>query len=101
MEQAQESAQPKKSFLKAVGILSIITLLSRVLGLVREGIKAFLLGTHFYSDAYTLAFMLPNLFRRLSAEGSMITAFIPILVKFIKKKAKKKLFLLQVIFSLF
>ncbi|MGK0290881.1 MAG: putative peptidoglycan lipid II flippase [bacterium] len=90
MEQAQESAQPKKSFLKAVGILSIITLLSRVLGLVREGIKAFLLGTHFYSDAYTLAFMLPNLFRRLSAEGSMITAFIPIFNEIKKKEGKEK-----------
>ncbi len=68
----------KRSFIKKVGIISIITMVSRILGLVRDLVRARLLGTSFYSDAFTLAFSLPNLFRRLTAEGVMINAFIPV-----------------------
>ncbi|MDR3131310.1 MAG: murein biosynthesis integral membrane protein MurJ [Treponema sp.] len=57
--------------------LSLLTLVSRVLGLVREIAKASLLGTSALSDAFSVAFMLPNLFRRLFAEGSISAAFIP------------------------
>ncbi|MDR2516787.1 MAG: murein biosynthesis integral membrane protein MurJ [Spirochaetaceae bacterium] len=58
-------------------VLSLLTLCSRVLGLVREMTKASLLGTSALSDAFSVAFMIPNLFRRLFAEGSIATAFIP------------------------
>jgi putative peptidoglycan lipid II flippase len=57
--------------------LSFLTLISRVLGLIREMAKASLLGTSGLSDAFSVAFMLPNLFRRLFAEGSIAVAFIP------------------------
>ena len=58
-------------------ILSLLTLVSRVLGLAREMTKAALLGTSALSDAFSVAFMIPNLFRRLFAEGSISVAFIP------------------------
>ena len=58
-------------------VLSLLTLISRVLGLAREMTKAALLGTTALSDAFSVAFMLPNLFRRLFAEGSIAVAFIP------------------------
>jgi putative peptidoglycan lipid II flippase len=54
-----------------------LTLVSRILGLLREMAKANLLGTSALSDAFSVAFMLPNLFRRLFAEGSVAVAFIP------------------------
>ena len=58
-------------------MLSILTLVSRVLGLLREMTKASLLGTSALSDAFSVAFLIPNLFRRLFAEGSIAVAFIP------------------------
>ena len=57
--------------------LSLLTLASRLLGLGREMAKASLLGTSALADAFAVAFMLPNLFRRLFAEGSIAVAFIP------------------------
>jgi putative peptidoglycan lipid II flippase len=57
--------------------LSLLTFVSRILGLLREMTKASLLGTSALSDAFSVAFMLPNLFRRLFAEGSIAVAFIP------------------------
>ncbi|MCR5080351.1 MAG: murein biosynthesis integral membrane protein MurJ [Treponema sp.] len=57
--------------------LSVLTLFSRILGLVREMTKAKFLGTTAYSDAFNVAFMIPNLFRRLFAENAISVAFIP------------------------
>lgn len=66
-----------KSLLKAAFSLSFFTLLSRILGLVREMTKAAFLGTSKYADAFGIAFMIPNLLRRLFAENSISVAFIP------------------------
>jgi len=68
----------KKANLLGSGIkLSILTLVSRILGLGREMTKAALLGTTPLADAFGIAFMIPNLFRRLFAENSASVAFIP------------------------
>ena len=68
----------KKNSLLASGLsLSFLTLLSRILGLIRETTKGKFLGTSDYADAFTVAFMIPNLFRRLFAENSISVAFIP------------------------
>ncbi len=68
----------KKGSLLASGLsLSFFTLCSRILGLVREMTKASFLGTSMYADAFGIAFMIPNLFRRLFAENSISVAFIP------------------------
>jgi len=58
--------------------MSGITMLSRILGLVREQVRAHFLGTSFASDAFGIAFQIPNLLRRLVGEGAMSAAFIPI-----------------------
>lgn len=70
--------------------LSLLTLVSRVLGLLREMTKASLLGTSVYSDAFSVAFLLPNLFRRLFAEGSIAVAFIPTFKEFLLADDKKE-----------
>ncbi len=71
-------ANPVKSSLLASGLsLSFFTLCSRVLGLVREMTKAAFLGTSKFADAFGIAFMIPNLLRRLFAENSISVAFIP------------------------
>lgn len=66
-----------KSLLRQGSSLSLLTLGSRVLGLVREMVKAAYMGTSPTSDAFSVAFLIPNLFRRLFAENSITVAFIP------------------------
>ena len=66
-----------RSLIRHGSILSLLTLISRILGLLREMTKAVFLGTTALSDAFSVAFMIPNLFRRLFAEGSIAVAFIP------------------------
>lgn len=82
---------PKKSSLvRSVLGVSAVTLLSRVLGLLREMVRAWALGTSIYSDAFSLAFSLPNLFRRLTAEGAMSNAFIPVFCEADKKDGRSR-----------
>ena len=75
---AVPAEQKKSRSLLSKGLsLSVLTLLSRILGLIREMTKSKFLGTSSLSDAFTNAFMIPNLFRRLFAENSISVAFIP------------------------
>ncbi|KQU55936.1 murein biosynthesis protein MurJ [Sphingomonas sp. Leaf339] len=71
---------------KALGSVGGLTLASRVLGLVRDALFARFVGANFASDAYQIAFRLPNMFRALFAEGAFSAAFIPL---FNKKVADK------------
>lgn len=65
--------------LKNIGIVSVFTVLSRVLGLLRDQVQLWIFGETVYIDAFFTAFTLPNLFRRLLGEGSLTAAFIPTL----------------------
>ncbi len=69
-------AQPK-SLLRTVSSISLATLISRVLGLVRDQVQAFYFGASFVTDAYFAAFRIPNLLRDLFAEGALSSAFVP------------------------
>lgn len=71
---------------KALGSVGGLTLASRVLGLVRDSLFARFIGASFASDAFLVAFRLPNMFRALFAEGAFSAAFIPM---FNKKVADK------------
>jgi putative peptidoglycan lipid II flippase len=62
---------------KALGSVGGLTLASRILGLVRDSLFARFVGAGFASDAFLVAFRLPNLFRALFAEGAFSAAFIP------------------------
>src|SRR5437762_11112791 len=64
--------------LKSSGALGAATFTSRVLGLVREIAYARFMGDGWVAGAFMLAFMVPNLFRRLLGEGALTAAFIPI-----------------------
>ncbi len=66
-------------FLKVISILGSLTFISRILGYVRDLLIAKLIGAGMVSDAFFISFKLPNLFRRLFAEGSMNSAFIPVI----------------------
>lgn len=63
------------------GIVTVFTLLSRILGMVRDLVIAHRLGAGGATDAWVQAFRIPNALRRLTAEGSMTIAFVPIFVR--------------------
>ena len=85
-EKPMEEEKTGRSMLRQGTSLSVLTLVSRVLGLLREMTKARFLGTSALSDAFSVAFMLPNLFRRLFAEGSIAVAFVPTFKEYLLKK---------------
>lgn len=66
------------SLLKNVGTIGGLTAVSRVFGFVRDVLIARVLGATAMGDAWQLAFMLPNIFRRLFAEGAFASAFVPL-----------------------
>ncbi|MCX8107642.1 MAG: murein biosynthesis integral membrane protein MurJ [Verrucomicrobiae bacterium] len=72
------SAKPMSQMLKSSGAMGAATLLSRVLGLVREQVYAGFMGDTAVASAFKLAFQVPNLFRRLLGEGALTAAFIPV-----------------------
>jgi putative peptidoglycan lipid II flippase len=70
--------RPARSIGRAAGMISALTFLSRLLGLVREQVFAALLGAGLYADAFQAASKIPNLLRDLFAEGALSAAFVPI-----------------------
>ena len=70
------------NLLKALTTVSGMTLLSRITGLARESLKATAFGAGLSMDAFEAAFRLPNLLRRLFAEGAFAQAFVPILAEY-------------------
>ena len=66
---------------RAAGLVSVGTLVSRVLGLLRDSVRAALFGAGSISDALDVAFKIPNLFRDLFAEGAFSGAFVPTLTR--------------------
>ena len=90
----------KMSLLKSSSKIGFYTFLSRVVGYVRESLVAKILGAGLLSDAFFVAFRLPNLFRSLFAEGAFNAAFIPMFAK-LKDTEQAKEFAEQVYAVLF
>ena len=75
-------SKPKPGLLRAGVIVSGMTMLSRVLGLVRDVVFAHTIGAQAGADAFFLAFKIPNFLRRLFAEGAFAQAFVPVLSEY-------------------
>ncbi len=71
-----------KKLVKSTAIVGAMTLLSRLLGFVRDMVVARLFGAGVGADAFFVAFKIPNLLRRLFAEGSFSQAFVPVLTEY-------------------
>ena len=76
----------KKSILKKTVQFGGITLLSRILGIIRDLLNVRFLGVGVISDAFITAFKIPHFLRRIFAEGALSVSFIPVFVKKIKNK---------------
>ncbi|WP_033999978.1 murein biosynthesis integral membrane protein MurJ, partial [Pseudomonas paraeruginosa] len=77
------------NLLKSLAAVSSITLLSRVLGFVRDTILARIFGAGVATDAFFVAFKLPNLLRRIFAEGAFSQAFVPILAEYKNQRGEE------------
>ncbi len=74
---------------KTLAAVSGMTMVSRVTGLVREILFARAFGASAYTDAFNIAFRIPNLLRRLFAEGAFSQAFVPILAEYKSQKGEE------------
>lgn len=72
--------------------MSLFTFISRILGLFRDMVIADLFGSGMAADAFFVAFRIPNLLRRLFAEGSLTIAFIPVFTEYLTRKGKQEAF---------
>ena len=80
--------------LKHIGVVSLLTVVSRVLGLARDTLALAIFGTGEYYSAFVTAFSLPNLFRRLLGEGSLTAAFVPTLQEELHERGRPGAFAL-------
>ena len=76
----------KGGLLRSSAVVSVMTLLSRVLGMVRDMVVASYFGSGAAADAFFIAFKIPNFLRRLFAEGAFAQAFVPVLSEYRAKR---------------
>ncbi|WP_426100750.1 murein biosynthesis integral membrane protein MurJ [Massilia sp. TSP1-1-2] len=76
------------NLLKTLSAISSMTLVSRLTGLVRESLTAAAFGSTVYMDAFNVAFRLPNMLRRLFADGAFSQAFVPMLSEYKNKNGQ-------------
>ena len=85
------------NLIKSTGTFGFYTIISRILGYLRDILIAIFLGTSFIADAFFVAFRIPNTFRRLFAEGTFNAAFVPSYTSELTKgKIKSKKFADQI-----
>ena len=80
----------KRSVTKAAGQISIATTASRILGFIRDILLAGIFGATGSTDAFFIAYRIPNLFRELFAEGSMSAAFVPVFTETLAKQGREE-----------
>jgi len=79
-----------KNLVKSTSVVISMTMISRVFGFIRDMVTAALFGASAQFDAFSIAFRIPNLMRRLFAEGSFSQAFVPILSEYKKQKSAEE-----------
>jgi putative peptidoglycan lipid II flippase len=86
VSEAQRAVQ--HGVVRAVGVIGAATLASRVLGFARDMIVARAFGAGPVTDAFFVAFRIPNLLRRLLAEGALSTAIIPVFTEYLERSGR-------------
>lgn len=83
-------SSPSEQVFKSAGVASFAVLMSRISGLVREGVMSRLFGAGSSYDAFVIGFRIPNLTRDLFAEGALSAAFVPTFVDYLHNRDKKE-----------
>ena len=79
-----------RSVLKSTSTISALTIVSRIFGYIRDRRISYLLGTADLGDAYSIAFRIPNILRRLVGEGAVSAAFIPVFSTYLAEDKRKE-----------
>ena len=80
----------KRQILRSASVIAFVTAISRICGYLRDQRVALLLGTSPAADSFILAFRIPNLIRRMTGEGALGAAFIPVFVGYLRGKPQKE-----------
>lgn len=80
----------KRNIAKAAGILGSATMLSRIMGMVRDMVVSRLFGAGLATDAFFAAFQIPNMLRRFFEEGALTSAFVPTFSATLSKRGDDK-----------
>ena len=80
-----------RQVLQSASTITLATVISRILGYLRDQRITLLLGTSVAADSFILAFRIPNLLRRLIGEGAVSAAFIPVFTGYVAKKSKREI----------
>jgi putative peptidoglycan lipid II flippase len=102
MRQGEASLEPvpntatdtESSLMGTAGSVSVAILISRVLGLLRDIVQAKYFGAGLQTDAFSIAFRIPNLLRDLFAEGALSSAFIPTFIRRLTRNGKQQAWIL-------
>jgi putative peptidoglycan lipid II flippase len=80
----------KKNIARAAGVLGAATMLSRIMGMVRDMVVSRLFGAGLFTDAFFAAFQIPNMLRRFFAEGALTAAFVPTFSEWYTNKGEEE-----------
>src|ERR1035437_8665592 len=80
----------KKNIARAAGVLGAATMLSRIMGMVRDMAVSRLFGAGLATDAFIAAFLIPHMLRRFFAEGALTAAFVPTFSSTLSKQGEEK-----------
>jgi putative peptidoglycan lipid II flippase len=75
---------------RSAGLIGSFTMLSRVLGMIRDMVVAAFFGAGMFTDAFFVAFSIPNILRRLVGEGSLTVSFVPIFTEYLKRHGREE-----------
>lgn len=79
----------KEQILKSASVITLITLISRICGYLRDQRVVLLLGTSPAADAFVLAFRIPNLIRRMTGGGALGASFIPVFTRYLRDRPRR------------
>ncbi|HEV8699870.1 MAG TPA: murein biosynthesis integral membrane protein MurJ [Candidatus Polarisedimenticolia bacterium] len=81
----------ERGLIRAAGSMSVMTTLSRIAGYFRDSLQAAILGAANSSDAFVIAYRIPNMLRRLVGEGALTSAFVPTFARYLRAGDRKAL----------
>ncbi len=83
--------EKQRGLVRAAGSISAVTALSRITGYFRDSLQAVILGAANSSDAFVIAYRIPNMLRRLVGEGALTSAFVPTFARYMKAEDREAL----------
>jgi putative peptidoglycan lipid II flippase len=101
MEHEHQPSRENAEVAKAAGVVGLATMMSRVFGFIRDMVVAGFFGAGLVTDAFFVAFRIPNLLRRLLGEGSLTVSFVPVFTEYLNKKSRQEAFeLANIVFTI-